>query len=301
MNRSDHPFIDISCHRSLKEYDGDVMVWDIDKTYLQTHFSSVRGLFAIPFEFAIDKQAVLGAVPLLRALRRGGGEKGNALVPLFFVSGSPPQLRRVIEKKMTLDGVDFDGISFKDQWGLVKARRPKGIKEQVGYKLCALLLYRRHLSASARYFMFGDDVESDAEVFTLFGEVCAGLSGRALEQTLEQHRVHATDIDVANRLVDELGLAKHESAENPVERVFIHLERKSDPSKFKSDKVVATHSFLQSALVLAGLGRIRPEAIASIADEIRRLPTSEDKIGALLLDAKSRLGVSDELLAWARK
>ena len=300
MPRRDHPFIDISCDRSMPDYAGDVLVWDIDKTYLQTHFSSVRGLFAIPFEFAIDKQAVLGAVPLLRALRRGAAQKGSALNPLFFVSGSPPQLRGVIEKKMTLDGVDFDGISFKDQWGLMKARRPKAIKEQVGYKLCALLLYRRHVGPNARFYMFGDDVESDADVFSLFGEVCAGLSGAALEDVLARHHVHRTDIDVAHALIAELKLSTS-TFPNPVERVFIHLDRKTDPARFHQRNVVPTYSFLQTALVLGDLGRIRPEAIASIADEIRRCPTPEDKIAEFLDDAKTRLNVSEDMLKWARR
>ena len=124
------------------EFSGDVFVWDIDKTYLDTHFSSFRGLLSIPLEFAIDKRAMPGAVPLLRALRRGPGEH-SAVNPLYFVSGSPQQLRSVIERKMLLDGVDFDGITFKNQWGLVRAGRGREIKEQVGYKVAALLLYHR--------------------------------------------------------------------------------------------------------------------------------------------------------------
>ena len=34
----------------------------------------------------------------------------------------------------------------------------------------------------ARWLCFGDDVESDAEVFTRFGAVCSGLRGSELEQ-----------------------------------------------------------------------------------------------------------------------
>src|SRR5437868_8900070 len=90
--------------RLTAEYRGDILLWDIDKTYLDTRFSSMRGLLAIPFEFAIDKRTIPGAAVLLRALRRGSGEE-SALVPLYFISGSPPQLRRVVERKMLLDGV----------------------------------------------------------------------------------------------------------------------------------------------------------------------------------------------------
>ena len=53
------------------DYTGEILLWDIDKTYLDTHCSSWRGLARIPFELAIDKVTVPGSVPILRALRRG--------------------------------------------------------------------------------------------------------------------------------------------------------------------------------------------------------------------------------------
>src|SRR5690606_35987944 len=139
-----------------------------------------RGLLSIPLELAVDKRALPGTVPLLRALRRGPTETSQ-LVPLYFVSGSPVQLRRVIEEKMTLDGVGFDGVTFKDQLGLLRRRRPRAIIHQVGYKLIALLLYRLEASERARWMMFGDDVEADVDVFRLFGRVC----GRSEEHTSE--------------------------------------------------------------------------------------------------------------------
>src|SRR5690606_38035670 len=118
-----YPCLERTNHRRLEEHAGDILIWDIDKTYLDTRFSSLRGLLSIPLELAIDKRALPGTVPLLRALRRGPGEK-SALVPLYFISGSPVQLRSVIEEKMTLDGVGFDGITFKDQFALLKKGRP---------------------------------------------------------------------------------------------------------------------------------------------------------------------------------
>ena len=49
-----------------------MVICDIDKTYLNTRFSTWRGLARIPFEWAIDKAPISGMVPLLRGLRRGG-------------------------------------------------------------------------------------------------------------------------------------------------------------------------------------------------------------------------------------
>lgn len=284
--------LDSSNHRELPpDYDGDVLLWDIDKTYLDTHFSSFRGLAAIPFELAIDKQSIPGSVPLLRALRRGPG-KDNAIVPLYFISGSPPQLRGVIERRMTFDGVDFDGITFKDQLGLILQGRPWRIKEQIGYKLTALLIYRRSVPAAARWLLFGDNVEMDADVFLLFGEVCAGLRGSTLERRLRQHHVHGQDIQNIMRYADALPVTV-----DPVLAVFIHLARLRDPARFHDPRVVPTLSYLQTALVLHRLGRIRSDAITAVARELRQRGVGEADIQSQIEDAVVRLGVTQDAVA----
>ncbi len=291
-----HPFIVRSNHRTLEKGDSDVVyVWDIDKTYLDTHFSSVRGLFAIPFEFAVDKRAVPGAVPLLRAIRRGPGDTPR-VTPLYFVSGSPPQLRAVVERKMTLDGVHFDGITFKDQWGFVKAGRPKGVKEQVGYKLRALLLYRQEMPIPTQWYCFGDDAESDADVFPLFGEVCAGLRGAALEARLKKHHVHKDDIKNIHAICETTPVTG-----DPVTGVFIHLYNRTDPARLATDRVFPTRSFLQAALVLAQRGEIRPEAVGTVARRMRRDGLVPDHLLRRdVEDAVLRFGpLDDELLAYA--
>jgi len=271
--------------RIAPDYKGDVLVWDIDKTYLDTRFSSWRGLLAIPFEWAVDKRAIPGAVPLLRALRRGPGER-STLVPLYFVSGSPREMRKVIERKMTIDGVEFDGITFKDQLALAKQRNFAAIRKQVGYKLTALLLYRAEIPNAARWLMFGDDVEADARVFLLFGEVCAGLRGEALESRLIEEGVERGD---AGRILE---LSTHiDVTGDPVEKVFIHLASGHDPSS-STPRVIETRSFLQTAMVLCTMGRIRPDAIASIAQDVR---DRGGDVPALVADSGLRLGVPPEI------
>lgn len=271
MNRRavEASFIDRSNDRKLApDWRGDIYVWDIDKTYLDTRFSSLRGLLAIPFELAIDKRALPGTVPLLRGLRHGAGEE-SVIAPLYFISGSPKHLRSIVERKMTLDGVQFDGITFKDQLGLVKARRPKGITEQVGYKLKSLLLYRREHPTGARYSLFGDDVERDLDSFLLFGEVCAGLRGPALRDRLAELGVHDTDVHEAASIADTLPIEP-----DPVERVFIHevrggRVRSSDP------RVLAAPTFLEHARVLHTLGKIRAGDVDAVALEVAaRRPSS---------------------------
>ena len=108
------------------DFSGDLYIWDIDETYLSTDIDTVRGMLAVPLDLPVDKRNVAGTEVLLRSLRRGpdtGHGSPVASNPLYFVSASPPQLRRVIEKKMLLDGVEFDGITFKDQLTLLRGGR----------------------------------------------------------------------------------------------------------------------------------------------------------------------------------
>jgi hypothetical protein len=282
-------YIDRTNHRQFDPaWQGDVFVWDIDKTYLDTRFSSLRGLLAIPFEFAIDKRAVFGAVPVLRALRLGPQPTRPRFSPLYFVSGSPPGLRTVVEKKMVLDGVQADGVTFKDQFGLLRAGRPRAIKEQVGYKLAALLMLRAELPAGARFSLFGDDVESDMEAFLLFGRVCAGLRGAPLREVLRHHGTDWPEVEQAVTLSSSMA-----TETDPVVRVFIHgvtgkLLRRTDLDA----RVVATESFLQTALILRDAGQVDDGCPARVAAELRRRHVTPAAIQGFVDDAVTRLGAS---------
>jgi hypothetical protein len=284
-------FLERSNERHLPaDYRGDILLWDIDKTYLDTPFSSWKGLFGILLEFAIDKRSIAGAVPLLRALRRGGGTSYSS-VPLYFVSGSPPQLRKVIERRMTLDGIDYDGITFKDQWRLLLSGCIADIRHQLVYKLLALLLYWRELPKYARWLCFGDDVESDMEVFVLFDAVCSGYTGRSLESRLRRQGSSRVMVHYVLQIVEQLEPTTH-----PVERIFVHLEKKSLPELFDNPRVVATRSYIQTALVLAHMKKVRPEAITAVAQDLRRRGFSEQEIHTHVEDIYRRHRIAESFL-----
>ena len=277
--------VDQSNDRDLpRDHPGPILLWDIDKTYLDTDFSSLRALAKIPFERSVDKRSVPGSVPLLRGLRHGPGES-MALVPLYFVSASPPQLRRVIEKRMTLDGVQFDGIAFKDQLGLLtRGRLREVLGRQVGYKLKALLLYRRTLPPDAPWLCFGDDAESDAEIFALFGKISAGLRGEALAKELERHRVHPTDVSIVQALS-----ASWPVGGDPVREIYIHLAVGRDPESFDDERVVATESYLQTAIVLAHRGHIRPGVVTDVARDLHDSGFEDQTLRSQIRDVEERL------------
>ena len=247
-------------------WSGRLYVWDIDKTYLATDIHSLSALLAVPFEFAIDKRNVAGTVALLKALRRGIAPKGlTASNPIYFVSASPPQLRLVIQRKMLLDGVEFDGITFKDQVGLVVHGQFGKLREQIGYKLSALLLNRQELPWDVQETLFGDDSESDALIYSLYGDVVAGrLRGDALVKTLLKHQVRREDADYAASLAD--GMPEREL----VQGIYINLEVRKNPERFAEfhPRLVPCHDTFQASLRLFEDGQIDEDGVAAVAHQL---------------------------------
>src|SRR5688572_27558652 len=86
--------------------------WDLDRTYLDTEIHSVRGLVRAAFETAADKKTVPGAAALLKAVVAHDPE-----ARIYVLSGSPTQMRAVLEQKLALDGVRIDGLFLKDNLG----------------------------------------------------------------------------------------------------------------------------------------------------------------------------------------
>jgi len=258
-------------------YDGNVFVWDIDKTYLSTRFSSMRGMARIPIEFAIDKHAIPGMPEVLRGLRRGPGPD-FACAPLYFVSASPPLLRKVVENKMLLDGVEHDGITFKDWLGTLRQLRPGRLREQVGFKINALLDGRLRRPRAQEY-LFGDDVERDAEAFSIYARLVNDdpPSGE-LETALQAAGVKPDDRrfvhDLAGRLPAERGR---------VERFFIHLGLGTPPDSFDryGELAVPVKGGFQLALALHDLGLLDEDAVTGAAEAVEASAKARSKYGAL--------------------
>src|SRR5215831_19993245 len=107
--------------------------WDLDKTYLRSEFDTFRQLVRTAFQKASEKVAVPGAAALIRELKAQGDTQ------LCIISGSPTQMRAVLEEKLKLDGVEWDELVLKDNVRNLLRGRFRALRGQLGYKLPALL------------------------------------------------------------------------------------------------------------------------------------------------------------------
>jgi hypothetical protein len=241
------------------DYDGPIHVWDVDKTYLDTDLSTLRGMLRIPLEMAIDKRTIPGAVAVLRECRRGNGRQPRS-VPLYFVSASPPQLAGVIRRRMLIDGVEPDGFVFKDQLALALRGRIRQLRTQVEYKLSALWTLIARFPPHARLVLVGDDWESDALVFArLAAAQAGGLAEQALADVLREAGVE--------NVAGLLDLARPAMDRARVELACVLLTRGRDPGAFDDfgPTVRAARDALQLAAVLLSAGLIAVEGVGRVA------------------------------------
>jgi hypothetical protein len=230
--------------------------WDLDKTYLQTDFDTFRQLLRTALQKASEKVAVPGAAALIRELRSQGDTR------LCIISGSPKQMRAVLEEKLKLDGVEWDELVLKDNVRNLLRGRFRALRGQVGYKLPALLESRSTSPTEAEEVLFGDDAETDAFSYSLYADLVAGrVSKDALGAVLDAAHVYPDD---AARVT--AAMAKIPRAD-PVRRIFIHLDRLTPPGQFRryGPRVVPVFNYFQAALVLMADGHLNAPQVMRIA------------------------------------
>jgi hypothetical protein len=235
--------------------------WDLDKTYLRTEFDTLGDLVRTAFERPDQKRAVPGAAALLRAL----GETGARV---HILSGSPRQLAARLEEKLRIDRVRWDELTLKPNLSNILRLRLRALRDQLGYKLPALLSARvrdQELGSGAGVFrevLVGDDAETDAFVYSLYSDLCSGAVDRTLlERVLRLGRLYPDQRRVCLDAHACLFIAP------TVERILIHLDRQSPPSHFDvyGPRVVPFYNYLQAAFVLAEDERLSGPAVLDVA------------------------------------
>ncbi len=233
--------------------------WDLDKTYLQTDFDSLRQLVRTALQKATEKKAVPGAAALIRELKARGDSR------LCIVSGSPTQMRAVLSEKLKLDGVEFDELVLKDNVSNILRGRFKALRGQVGYKLPVLLESRARAPVDSEEVLFGDDAEADAFIYSLYADMVARrVNEPVVYRVLEASEVYPDDITRIMRQWEKIGVS------NPVRRIFINLDRLTPPAFFSKygPRVVPIFNYFQAALVLMADGHLTATQVAKIAVEM---------------------------------
>lgn len=244
----------------LKTYK-QVFIWDLDKTYLDTKWESLRGLIKTVFEKGESKKNVPGTKTLVQSMQEVYGER----LPIFFVSASPPQLERKIHQKLSVDGINPLGFFTKDNLKNIYPGRFWRLNKQIGYKLQALMELRLHLHPEVQMVCWGDDSESDASIYSLFSDLCGHrLTDREVRELLKHYSVLDAQIDLILELRDML------DGEDPVQRVYINLADDTDPeyyAKYGRRLFVNEDSF-QGAIDLYQYGYLKKEHVVTVAKDL---------------------------------
>ncbi len=246
----------------------EVFVWDLDKTYLDTSIESLSGIFKTAVEKAFQKKNVPGTGALVRALRNSWQDVhlGRADFPIYFITASPPQMEKRIHEKLNLDGIYPYGVFFKDNLKNLRPSRWRRLRQQVGFKVQALLQLRSHLSADVRQVLWGDDSESDAIIYSLYSDICARrYTDEDLERILKSLHVTGAQMDTIFELQSEL------PAHDPVEKIYINLAADTDTeyySKF-GRRTLPTYNTFQTALDLFQDRRLNAEQVVKVAQDMQ--------------------------------
>ncbi len=237
-----------------------VFVWDLDKTYLDTNIGSLRGLLRTIREKAFQKKNIPGTATLVRALSESL-QKGDKL-PLYFITASPPQLETKIKAKLSIDGISPYGAFFKDNLKNLNINRFRRLTQQIGFKLQALLQLRMRLGEDVKQILWGDDSESDALIYSLYSDICAGrMDDDELSRVLESLSVLPHQIRTILNLKDDI------PRNDPVERIYINLATDTDPDYYVKfgRRMLPTYNTFQIALDLLQDNKMKETSLLSIA------------------------------------
>ena len=233
--------------------------WDLDKTYLRTEFDPLRDLVRTAFEPASRKRSYPGAGTLLREIR------ATEPAAIFILSGSPEQMRSVLEAKLRLDGIRWDGFTLKPSLRNLVRGKFRFLRDQVSYKLTALLRSRTNVSPDTDEILFGDDAEGDAFIYSLYADIIAGrVDQETLMKVAEAAQVYPDDIPELVRIAARVPRG------DTVRRIFIHLERVSSTAGFSDfgRRVCPFYNYFQPALVLLEDGALDAQAVLRVGADL---------------------------------
>ena len=246
----------------------EVYVWDLDKTYLDTRWNTLKDLWRTFFEKSFQKKNIPGTSTLVFSLKENWREnpdinKGD--FPIFFITASPPQLEEKIRKKMEIDQILPGGIFFKDNLKNIYPGRWKYFNQQVGYKLQALMQLRNRFKGEITQVLWGDDSEMDAIIYSLYSDICSRRWKKGELLSLLMHfNVNKKQIETIFNLQNQC------PDHDPVERIYINLALDTDPEYYLKfgRRVLPVYDSFQTSLDLFQDGRLKETHILKVAHDL---------------------------------
>ncbi|MFK8137626.1 MAG: phosphatase domain-containing protein [Bdellovibrionales bacterium] len=283
----------------------EVFVWDLDKTYLDTHFESVKGMYRTIVEKAFQKKNVPGTGSLVRTLTSDLDHP----FPIFFITASPPQMEEKIRQKLELDGIKPYGIFFKDNLINLRPGRLSRLTQQIGFKIQALLQLRSKLNPEVKQILWGDDSESDAIIYSLYSDICSRrLKEDDLYYVLQKLKVRGVQASLISAIQSKL------PEMDPVQRIYINLATDTDPDYYYKfgRRTLPTYNTFQVGLDLYQDGHLSSQKLCMVAEDmitnygfypeelekslndlVARKVLTEDKVGGIIPSLKKDGLLSD--------
>ncbi len=244
----------------------EVYVWDLDKTYLDTHWQSLKDIFRVSFTDNFHRNNVPGTGTLVGALKQSWKQKrGEGPFPIFFITASPPQMEKKIREKLESDNILPQGIFFKDNLKNLWPGRFWKLSQHVGYKVSALLYMRTLLKADVTQVLWGDDSETDAIIYSLYSDLASRrLAGDESERVLKNFQVTHEQLVRIDSALAQIPVA------DPVEKIYINLAVDTDPEYYLKfgRRMIPSYNALQIALDLYQDNRLGLEHVLQVGKDL---------------------------------
>ncbi|MBT4760827.1 MAG: hypothetical protein HOO06_03935 [Bdellovibrionaceae bacterium] len=290
----------------------ETYIWDLDKTYLDTKFESVKGLIRAAMEPGRQKRNIPGTGELVRSLKDFNKTNNKYNFAFYFITASPPQIEKKIIEKLNFDDIYPQGIFCKDNMQNLKPKRLWRLTKQVGFKLQSLMQLRKRLPDDVKQVLWGDDSESDAIIYSLYSDICTQrLQKDEITKILKSFHVTGKQVDTILELA--LDIPKHD----PVEKIYINLEIDTDAEYYIKfgRRILPTFNSFQTVLDLYQDGRLYSEHVIGVAralmdnyeftsdeleksfdDLVRRQVLSEETVEGILPELQGKNIIHKEYL-----
>lgn len=237
----------------------NIFRWDLDKTYLKTPLETLFGLLSTIFKEAEERVKIPGAECLIEETLEDPSNE------VFFHSRNWEGMKRVLGKKLRTERIRYSRIYSGGPFPSLFKVRAGSWGDGIGLKLLAMLKERLYAEEGSVEFLFGDDGERDAFIYSLYADVVSGRTKlSAIEATLRLDKCPSELIEEILKTADKVKKG------DTVERIFIQIERKVPQERFEifGKRLVPFHNYFQPAVILFLHGIFSIQSVARVSTDL---------------------------------